>query len=120
MHGDAGDLGREKQPFASFDLEHPAGAAGGEADAERECHARGDEARPGLVEISLGVHPERNEQQSRLIDMSIISIDDGDAPVVGIECSAKLHGHHRSAGAAAENHYALHEPLPVERLSCAM
>ena len=48
--------------------------------------------------------PERHEEQAGLVDVPVVSIDDVDLCLVGVEPAAQPVGGHRAAGSAAEDH----------------
>ena len=62
--------------------------------------------------------PERDEQQARLVDVSIVAVDDVDLRLVKIETAAQPVGGHRAAGSPAENHY-LFPRHPRASFACA-
>jgi hypothetical protein len=55
---------------------------------------------------------ERHEQQTGLIDVAIVAVDDMDVHVVLVELPPQAIGDHGAAGTAAENH----DLLPHDRL----
>ncbi len=58
---------------------------------------------------------EREKQQPRLVDMEIVTVDHRHAPPVGGQRPHQSVGHHRPAGAGAQNHDALHARAPTQR-----
>jgi hypothetical protein len=59
-------------------------------------------ARPDdLVQLR---HPEGHEEQTRLVDVPVVAVDDVDLGLVGVVSAAQPVRGHRPAGAAAEDH----------------
>ena len=65
--------------------------------------ARRDEVALGLHHIVLAVHPERDEQETGLIVVRLVLIDDGHLPFVAVQQPAQPVGHHGAGRAGAEN-----------------
>ena len=70
--------------------------------------ARGDEVTLGLHHVGLAVHPEGNEQETGLIVVRLVRIDDGHLPFVAVEQPAQSVDHHGASRAGAENQQLLH------------
>ena len=72
-----------------------------------EVDAGGDEPLRRLDDVLLRVHPERDEEETGLVVVGFVLIDDRDLPIV-TEDGTKLVDHHRSGGAGAEDDEFLH------------
>ena len=76
-----------------------------EGDAARQ--RRGD--RPDdVVPFAIAVHPERDEQEPRLVDVQRGLVDHRDLPLAEVEPVRQQVGRQRAAGAGAEDHDVLH------------
>jgi len=57
--------------------------------------------------------PERDKEQSRLVDVPVVAVDDVDLGLIVVEAAAQPVGGHRAAGSPAEDH----DPFPGHVLS---
>lgn len=80
--------------------------------AEPELDARVEKVLAPLHDLLRPVLSEWEEQQARLVEVDVVTVDDGDAPRVFGERPYELVGHHRPAGAASQDHDALHDGGP--------
>ena len=60
--------------------------------------------------------PEGDEEQPRLVDVAVVTVDDVDLGFVGVEAPAQPVGDHRAAGAAAQDD----DPLARHRLRLSL
>ena len=103
------------------------GLASGDADlalggvdtldlGDDEFDLLGQELRAVLEELLRGVRAERNEQESGLVVVGRVAVDDGDSPERRVEPPAEEVGHDRAACAGAEDDDPFHGFDPLHEL----
>ena len=73
---------------------------------------RREEAPARLDQLVRRVDAERQQQQTRLVEMGVVLVDDRDRPVARGQPPAQLVDRHRARGASSEDHQSPHDRSP--------